>query len=184
MVLTPEPRDVELASMVGRAVRLDAVYLVDARATNRFRGRDIPADTTFQTSFTIIEGRHRLGEKGPLVVEAGVRVEFRAPRGETAAAGEPDGVIEVVYGVEYTLPPGPVPAAIGEEGLRAFARLNGVFNSWPYIRQEVDRLGSSMGVPFLLPLLRIETKRPAPPTAGAPVKEEVPAEKKGRRVKK
>lgn len=122
----------------------------------------------------ILTPKHRIVGPGCLLVEAGVKIEFAAAGAKRPERSKGSGrpkrptplvTIEVVYGAEYDLPKAPMPDFVQKRGLQDFAMLNGIYNSWPYLRQEVDRLTSSMGIRFVMPLLRINTKT-APTTTG------------------
>ena len=84
-----------------------------------------------------------------------------------------------MFGAEYRLPSGPIPENIGAKGLQAFASINGPYNCWPYLRQEVDRLTSSCGHRLVLPLLRVEAKSPPPELATDAPKGEAAAKSPG-----
>jgi len=183
MFLHPDFKEFRLASQVGRSVTLLAIRLLDVKVTNRISRPDKVANVPIVPTIQIIGGSHRLDPDGILSVDGGVRVEFRLQVKDEQASREPDAVVEVLYGADYATPKAPVPEEIGEAGLDAFARLNGLFNCWPYIRQEVDRLGSAMGLPFLLPLLRIEPKPPADAEQAVENTKDAPA-KKGRAARK
>lgn len=158
MLLHPDAREYRLSALVGKSVTLLSIRLVGVRVENRLPRPDKMANVPIVPTIQIIGGSHRLDPEGVLSVDAGVRVEFRLQVEGEEHGREPDAVIEVTYGADYATPRAPVPEEIGEAGLSAFARLNGLFNCWPYIRQEIDRLGAAMGLPFLLPLLRVEPR--------------------------
>ncbi len=75
--------------------------------------------------------------------------------------------VEVVMGALYSLPDAPIPDEIDEEAFLAFARVNGLYNCWPYLRVEVNRIAGSMNLALVLPTLRI---LPAATTEGGATK--------------
>lgn len=86
-----------------------------------------------------------------LVAKNGVKVTFH-PLG-----GSPKDIhlsIEVIMDAFYGLNPDKV-ADVSEKELADFAEINGLFNVWPYLRSEVERISASIRMPFTLPLLRI-----------------------------
>lgn len=69
----------------------------------------------------------------------------------------PLGKLELIFELEYDLPDGEIPPDIKDISLPQFARLNGPYHAWPYIRAEVQHLTGSMGlVPIILPVLVIK----------------------------
>jgi hypothetical protein len=104
----------------------------------------------------------RMADKA-IFVELGARVELRIATEDKEAAVEkgPSAIVDVMYGVLYRLPSAPIPELMNEEVFAAFARVNGLYNCWPYLRQEVQHLTAAMGTPFVLPTLRI-TSKPVP----------------------
>ena len=61
---------------------------------------------------------------------------------------------------EYQIPSGPVPEDIKENGLPAFAKFNGLYNSWPYFRSLLQQVTTYMGYPsFVLPVLIIRVEK-------------------------
>lgn len=89
------------------------------------------------------------------VIYCGVRLKA------TLGPGEPrEAVVEVFaeYALIYQLPKG---AECPEEISAVFAARNGVFNAWPFFREQVHTLVAKMGLPpLVLPLFRLP---PVPP---------------------
>lgn len=71
----------------------------------------------------------------------------------------------VEYQVNYALPNIPVPEGISEDMFDSFAKNNGLLNCWPYIRSQIGNLSNDVGVPVILPLLKIQSKKTNVPKA-------------------
>ena len=63
---------------------------------------------------------------------------------------------------------------LGPDKLSAFADVNAVHNSWPYLRELVQSLTARMGIrPFLVPLLKVRwPQSPTEKTTASPVSKE------------
>jgi hypothetical protein len=67
--------------------------------------------------------------------------------------------VQVEIELRYGFPDG---LDFAPEELAAFARLNGVFNAWPYFREFLQSATTRMGLPqFVLPVFRVR-KAPNP----------------------
>ncbi|MDP8256060.1 MAG: hypothetical protein P9M14_09940 [Candidatus Alcyoniella australis] len=102
---------------------------------------------------------HLIDNENHLLVDVGARIAFRPiyeiDQQSSDKPSSPIVEITIVFQALYALPAPPMPVNIGKKGLSAFAKYNGAYNLWPYIRQEVQRLTSSMGILFTLPTLKI-----------------------------
>jgi len=108
-----------------------------------------------------------------LSIEVGVVVRFLAKQGKESESDEKDcaASIDVAYRAVYQLPEGPMPKQIAA-AVPAFANLNALYNCWPYLRAEVQRLTGEMSLPpFVLPVLKIKTKQESEPANARPKKE-------------
>jgi hypothetical protein len=103
---------------------------------------------------------HRILADKAIFVEVGARVELRiaSENKDPDVDKNPAAIADVTYGVLYHLPSPPIPESITEEVFAAFARVNGLYNCWPYLRQEIQHLTGAMGTPFVLPTLRVTSK--------------------------
>jgi len=59
------------------------------------------------------------------------------------------------YLINYALPPVPFPKELNREMFESFVRHNGLYNCWPFIRTLLNSLSSEVGVPFMLPLMKL-----------------------------
>lgn len=65
---------------------------------------------------------------------------------------EPVGTIDATFSLSYLLD---TDEHIGDENLEAFAKINGVFNAWPYWREFVQNSTSRLGLPAVtVPIFR------------------------------
>lgn len=74
-----------------------------------------------------------------------------------AEAGKPRQVLSVrtILALEYTIS-GDSPTDDLEASLGAFARINGIYNAWPYFREVVQSTVSRMGLPpLVIPVYRV-----------------------------
>lgn len=71
------------------------------------------------------------------------------------ANAPPAVLLEATFELEYTLPSD---LNASDEELNAFARLNGLFNAWPYFREFVQASMARMQLPpLVLPLMRVRS---------------------------
>jgi hypothetical protein len=159
--------ELRLASFVARNVQLLRVFLVHATGSRKSELPDDARCVSPLSWFEVREGTARRLDARRLLVEVGTRVHYEAGKADTIqpkkdASSPLDGAdvfVEVIYAAEYQLPEGDAPSDVEEKGFRAFARTNGTLNCWPYIRQEVDRISSNLGVRLTLPLLMIAPEK-------------------------
>lgn len=59
---------------------------------------------------------------------------------------EPYASISIACAVDYRMPSGPIPEHVEKECLPAFAKYNALHNGWPYLRQYLQSITSSMGM--------------------------------------
>jgi hypothetical protein len=147
------------------------VFLVSVSVDSNLHERvGVPKDFTLKKQIGVLEPHYRVVDERTLLVETGVdvnvvlstkgdaRKEAKAEaenENENENENELHASIRIVYALEYTLPEPPIPEVIEKEGFPAFAKLNGPYIAWPYIRQQVHHITASMGTPMMLPLLRV-----------------------------
>ena len=162
------PDEMKAASQISKAASLQVVYLLSSRSRREvvLRKGDGPSKLDMRLDYEV--RKHEIVEASTLRIELHSLVELlvlgsEEELEETDAEGKrpADVSIETVFAAEYRLPEGEMPESVREEGIPAFARLNGLINCWPYIRQEADHIAAQMRIPLLLPLLRVETRKPA-----------------------
>jgi hypothetical protein len=67
--------------------------------------------------------------------------------------------VNVSFELTYSIPES---MHVTDEELSAFARVNGVFNAWPYFREFVHASVARMGLPsVIVPIYRLSGQRPA-----------------------
>lgn len=156
-----EEAEITAASRVASSVSLLNFHLVALQVKNSLVDRPVDPRTDLQVSFEPHFLQQRIIAPRRLLVEVGVKVKFSPlkseakskkvqPSGEDVAAS-----IDLTYGVEYGLPEEQLPDEIKTVGIPAFARLNGLYHCWPYLREEVHKITAAMNVPFILPTLQI-----------------------------
>lgn len=143
-----------LASMVASNVEIKDVILT---------GASVEVDKTLMETGTpkcevelqpLYDG-YRLLEERILVADVGLIVKYLIPsqEGEEQEARNLAS-LEVKMSVGYALPPPPIPDDI-RLGFDSFAKHNGLFNCWPFLRQHVSYLSNSIRLPFIVPVLKI-----------------------------
>lgn len=107
---------------------------------------------------------HHTPTPGTLIVEVSVRVTLGARRATDSTHEQPPLTIDTAWRLEYAIPEEPVPDEAGDNPLQCFAELNGMTNCWPYVRVEVQRLTTAMGLPtFTMPLLVVRAEEAEEP---------------------
>jgi hypothetical protein len=154
------PEEMKRAAQLAANVRLENVLLTGVQAINNLPRLAVESSVNLRVDVSHRYVGHKVLVNKAIFVEVGARVEFRIAQKDNTAAVDKDAsaIVDVVYGVLYQLPSGPIPESINEEVFTAFARVNGLYNCWPYLRQEIQHLTGAMGTPFILPTLRIGTK--------------------------
>ncbi len=154
------PEEMKRAAQLAANVRLENVLLTGVQAINNLPRIAGEGSVNLRVDVSHRYVGHKVLANKAIFVEVGAKVEFRIAQEDKTAAiiKDPSAIIEVVYGIFYQLPSGPVPESINEEVFAAFGRVNGLYNCWPYLRQEIQHLASAMSTPFILPTLRISTK--------------------------
>lgn len=165
IILEASADDARNASVVARNVSLRHIWLLNVDVRNDLPIRGHALDMPLGARVTHDVGKHIKLKDSAILVPVTIQVSFsdesrreenKAP-GQTDTESAPVAVVRVDVGAEYQLPDGPVPDGIGESHFEAFARLNGPYNAWPYLREEVHRLSADMGIPFVVPVLIVNT---------------------------
>lgn len=134
----------ELASEVAQKVELEQVLLKECFA------RHDPGQSGEELSVEMrVDAEARAGVDR---IVASVRVGVEAvPKG---GAGT-EHIVEVTCEFELIYAH-PEPAKIAGEKLAAFAKLNAVYNAWPYVRELIQNTTSRMGIiPLVVPVFRL-----------------------------
>jgi hypothetical protein len=107
--------------------------------------------------------RHRMVESKliddtTLAVQIEGLLEFRQTEKPPNEQENIIGNIAVTYELRYQLPEGPFPEGV-KESLSDFGEINGLFNAWPYLRAKMQEISLDMGIPVVLPTLRISPRK-------------------------
>lgn len=137
------------------AVSLTEVRLVELHAKTTIRASDIAEDMTPVFRHWATAPSAALEEK---VFYVRAHLDLRIGSESTPQAV----VVKIQYELEYELPEG---LQVTRSEIQAFARVNGVFNAWPYFRETVQSAMQRMDLPpLVLPVYRVP--QPSPPTTG------------------
>jgi hypothetical protein len=146
---------VQKARRLISAVSLTEVRLVELHAKTSIRASEIAGDMTpvFRHWATAPSA---VLEEGVFYVRAHLDLRIGSERTPQAV------IVKIQYELEYELPEGQ--QATRSEVL-AFAKVNGVFNAWPYFRETVQSAMQRMDLPpLVLPVYRVPQS--SPPTKG------------------
>lgn len=102
--------------------------------------------------------------EGYLDVVIALRVKFFAGNLDDEQSEDPDpdtenflAKIELEYLLTFRTPKDPMPKKVKDEALPAFLKTTALTIAWPYLRHHVDHLASAAGIPFIMPVLCIDT---------------------------
>jgi len=135
-------------SNIARYAQLKHVRFVECHAMLRERDGKTSADEAGITCFPQKVSQH--SDR----IEARLLFAFTAP---SPLAGDSSRMVDVraVLDVEYVL--GPEWSSESRDALIRFGRINGIYNTWPYLREYLHTSLVRLGLPpFELPLLRVE----------------------------
>jgi len=177
--------EVQASAVVARNVSLFRVHLIKLSVSNQFgdmRGID---EDRVRVHLRFPEKGGQLFKEKLLLARVGVVAEFVLKSKKAKGKTKPLAVISLEYGASYLLPQAPIPKDVREVGIPAFARLNGPYTCWPYIRHEIHHACLNLGLGYILPLLRIEVEEPkAVKKKKAPSKAKKAAKKGKKKVTK
>jgi hypothetical protein len=144
----------QLAAVVARHVELRNIGLVSLEATLRKPLSEAVGIMTRGDAEAALESRtgYQLAETGLLVT---VRTDFQVRLGPVPSPEECIVLLKVGYALEYDLS-APPPGESREKLLTAFAKVNGIYNAWPYLREIVQTTCARMSIPPpVLPVYRV-----------------------------
>jgi preprotein translocase subunit SecB len=143
---------VAASSKVAKAASLEACSLIALHSQISRPPEEVVGDHKYNTKTHTVA--RALRER---TVEVLVTLEISLQRAE---GEQPWAVLSVTVRLLYEFP-AELPS---KEEIEGFARLNGTFNAWPYLREIVQSTTTRMGIPpLILPLYRI--KAPVPKTS-------------------
>jgi hypothetical protein len=139
--------EIQKARRLIAAVSLANVRLLDASAKTRIRLADITEGMHPQFSHSARVSSEGLRDGVFYVIAAlAVRIVSGADEKEHAS-------MKVQFELEYRLPSD---FQASRPELSAFAKVNGVFNAWPYFREFIQSTSQKMDLPvILLPVYRV-----------------------------
>lgn len=143
------PRDYQLASAVAAHAGMHNIGLVSMSAELKEPLAEAISSLSSGTAEAAIGWRsnHEISESG-LVLS--VRIDFKIDFGK-----KPTVAITCAYLLEYHLD-SPPPSDARDDLLSAFAKVNGVYNAWPYLREIVQNTCARMNLPpTVLPVFRV-----------------------------
>lgn len=159
--------ELKLSHRLAQSVGLEDVFLTSCsgqflgQASERLDGR------SYQFGIRVNDGVVREHNPGLLAVDFKATMEVFLTTSPDPTpdqdAPPPEAqlwlTLTLVATAVYSLPPGDVPESIGEAGIKAFARLNGAYHCWPFLREQFERMAWHMGrVHVVLPLLFVKPK--------------------------
>jgi hypothetical protein len=137
----------KLAGAIAKRVRIDDIRLVNSKVKREvLNDEDIPKTVRLDNGFKVTHRFDAATRHIHVLV-----LFFVCGRPETGE-GEADIFrIESSFSLDYRIS-GDEPA--GVEEVAAFAKLNGIYNAWPYWREYVQSTASRMGLPpLVLPVI-------------------------------
>ncbi len=153
------PIDMAAVGRVARRVSLQNLVLVGV-AAERFPHRGAKGILDPE-----VHHDHRIVHQAPGVLEVMSKFDFVVHQEKTDVL-KATFQYRLIYAVHGTDP-------VEEADARVFARANGAYHSWPFVREMLFGLTAKMGLPpFLLPVLSFQPPAPksqlaAPPSAPA-----------------
>jgi hypothetical protein len=168
--------DMAAAARVAANVRLNSVFLTGIHAMNRLGQGVSHSSLKLNAKISHKSFGHKVLDEKTLIVQIECRLELRreATGDHPEVDSKPDVDIDVVYSASYSLPEPPIPANFDKNAFDAFAKINGLYNCWPYLRQEIQTIAASMEFPFVLPTLRIEVNSASKNENGTQRVDEIP----------
>ena len=139
----------EFAQLVS-AVQLEDVRLIECSAKTYISKREgVSSEVTLNHGARVVQP---IDEEGLFILHAGIEGQIR-PRDETDRTRDPSVALKVVFELSYRVPKG---TQAKDAALQEFAKVNGVFNAWPYCREFIQGLTTRMGLPaVVIPVFRI-----------------------------
>jgi hypothetical protein len=152
-----------ISSSVARSVDLISVSLVKISFANTTSGQDIRSAKLHMDMGKPIS-RFEMSARNTLLVFTNVRICGYLDRGEDEGSVKKISKslqINVEFVMDFKLPEGEIPPQIKEKGFLMFAKLNGPYVCWPYVRQVVHSTMAAANISNVtLPLLTVVEKKP------------------------
>lgn len=164
---------IELAAPVSACVKIDSVSLYDCEL-HRERSEDIANEAlVISTGVHDVEWTTEMGDGITVLLSLGLdayRMNMAKEEKKASSEGREDegtpplqsdeeaprlpllsirACLKVNYLVDDT-------SGLGEKNIEAFAKINGIYNAWPYWRELVQNLTCRMGIlPITVPVFRV-----------------------------
>lgn len=171
IVINATEEELRAASGVAPSITLQSISLCNLSIENKLCRTIVSESTQFEADIRHSSEEYEILEDKILVSLVNCVVEFRKVKKQDKVHSNeiskdsddsnldqipPDVSIDITYAARYLLPTPPIPDKVRNSALPAFAKHNGLLNCWPYIRREVQQTSGEIGLPLLLPLLRIQ----------------------------
>ena len=141
-------------SRIVSVVRIESVRLCEASFRSPVRPSEI-ADAIGVKASQDAAVAELPGDDGLFLVRTNFSMEVRGAGDEEELQAEVRGAFELSYRL-------PTEESFSSEELQAFARVNAVFNAWPYWRELVQTALARMSMPVLtVPVFRLPTNGPS-----------------------
>lgn len=162
-----EPDDLAFAAAVARVVELEDVRLVRVQAE-----LNVSVDELFSEECLLVISpiQHRViysEENSVLDVEVGISASLCRPQQDNSTvptASKPLVTASATCALRYSLPASAPPAELRSRLFESFAKINGVYNAWPYLRNTIHDVTARLGIPpVVLPVYRVPRGQQARP---------------------
>lgn len=158
------PEDITAAGIVAKHIDLDDISMLEGGFSLLPQKEAAPPLTgaliEMNASYDFREPENALS------VRASFSVRFRP---DSVPHGHGDGAVftaSAIFLLRYRLAVPPPPVEIREQLFRGFARVNGAYNAWPYLREFVQTSAARVGLlPVTMPVFRVPRVQPAGPPA-------------------
>ena len=158
--MSTEASPLAQAVAVAKGVEIQHVSLQAATLRTQIDPLEPPKEVVLSQSHRT---RYELPEKHPGKIF--VSVEFDCSGAGDPSRGDTSLKLSATYLLIYTHPD---PSSLPAESLEAFARLNGVYNAWPYWRELIQTVSGRIGLgPLVVPVFRTTAGGTATGTATA-----------------
>jgi hypothetical protein len=164
---------IKQAQRVIEAAKLQDIRLVEASVKTSRGPNDGESLFLFIKETTSVKESDSIS---PFVALTDLKAQVSLSEDET----DPPFLVKARFALSYTLPEG---FQATKEEIAAFARVNAVFNAWPYFREYVQSTAARMMLPTVtLPLYRL--RKPTPEKKSEPEKLEVAEHQEGEPIAK
>lgn len=140
--------NITLAQRIIGAAQIDSVRLVGSRAETSIQGPQEAGTDPVKFRQNLQATRNSRGFR--VIADLGVSIPAKDTTSPPAVA------VDARFELDYVLP---AEVIASDEELNAFARVNGLFNAWPYFREFVQTSMARMQLPpLVIPLVRVPSR--------------------------